>query len=287
MKDRRRIKKISGMEQIMYDLKPRRCDCDVFVNHKLDVTELMKYLEKSKKEGNHYTFFQALVTAIGKTFYNRPKLNRFVANRHLYEHTTVSISLVAKVEFEDNAEEIMIIVPIEPDDNIDTISKKMNDKVNGVRNKTDKKAGANSAIDILGKFPNIIRVPLIGTLKFLDKRGLLPASLVEDNLYYSSIILSNLGALHFGAIYHNNTDFGSCSAIATIGEVKDEEVIVDGKKQVRKLVELGANFDERIGDGFYFVKSLKLLENILKNPKCLENRADEVLEQPKVTKKDK
>ncbi len=279
MKDRRRIKKISGMEQIMYDLKPRRCDCDVFVNHKLDVTELMKYLEKSKKEGNHYTFFQALVTAIGKTFYNRPKLNRFVDNRHLYEHTTVSISFVAKVEFEDNEEEIMIIVPIEPDDNIDTISKKMNDKVNGVRNKTDKKAGANSAIDILGKFPNIIRVPLIGALKFLDKRGLLPASLVEDNLYYSSIILSNLGALHFGAIYHNNTDFGSCSAIATIGEVKDEEVIINGEKQIRKICDIGANFDERVADGYYFVKSVKLVEKILGNPELLERPASEKVEE--------
>ena len=40
------------------------------------------------------------------------------------------------------------------------------------------------------------------------------------------------------------------------------------------MCEFGANIDERIADGFYFVKSLKLFEYILQNPKLLEDNCD-------------
>ena len=112
----------------------------------------------------------------------------------------------------------------------------------------------------------------------MDKKGILPRSIAQDNLYYSSMILSNLGSLHSGAIFHNITDFGNASSLATIGEVRDEEVIINGKKEVRKLCEFGINLDERIADGYYFVKSLHTLQYILDNPELLEGPADEKIE---------
>lgn len=275
-KDGKRIKNLNGMEQIMLDIKPNRCDSDVYINQKMNLTNLVKYIEKKKEEGENISYFHAFVAAIGKTFYNRPKLNRFIANRHVYEHNEIIVSFVAKVTFDDRSEELMLMIPIEPDDNIYSISKKIKDKVDSVRNKKVKKEGANSAIDILGKLPNILRVPIVGILKWCDKKGILPSSLVKDNLYYSSIIVSNLGSIKCGAIYHNITNFGSCSSLATMGEIKDEEMINDKKKkEIIKVCEFGINLDERIADGYYFAKSVKLLQYIFDNPTMLENRADE------------
>lgn len=272
-KDAKRIKDIDGMSQILLDLKPNRCDSDVFINQNIDVTELVKYVEKVKKKGNSdVTYFHAFVTAIAKTIYNRPKLNRFIANRHVYEHNDVVISFVAKVSFDDKSEEIMVMVPILEDDNIHTIGKKIKDKVDSYRNKSAKREGANDAIQIIGKMPNIIRVPLVGIFKWCDKNGMLPGSLVKDNLYYSSMIVSNLGSIKCGAIYHNISDFGTCSSLTTMGEIKDEEVIINGKKVVRKMCEFGINFDERVADGYYFAKSVKMLQYILDNPKMLEEK---------------
>ena len=48
----------------------------------------------------------------------------------------------------------------------------------------------------------------------------------------------------------------------TIGTIK--------KEKNRYLVDLGATLDERIADGFYFAKSLKLAQEIISNPKLLE-----------------
>ena len=272
-KDARRVDDITGMAQISIDLKPGRCDSDVYINQKMDLTNLEKWLN-TKKEEKEITYFHCFVTAIGKVLYARPKLNYFVANRHIYEHNDVVVSFVAKVSFDDKAEEMMVLVPIEKNDNVYTISNKIKEKVDSFRNKKSnkvEKAGANSAIDVLGKLPNIIRVPIVGLLKWCDKKGILPASLVEDNLYYSSIILSNLGSIKCGAIHHNITNFGACSSLATMGEIKAEEIINEkGKKEIRKLCEFGINLDERIADGYYFAKSVKLLQYYFDNPQLLE-----------------
>jgi pyruvate/2-oxoglutarate dehydrogenase complex dihydrolipoamide acyltransferase (E2) component len=273
-RDAKRIKDINGMYQLMLDIKPKRCDSDVFINQKMDVTKLVDYVEKKKKEGDNITYFHAFVTAIGKTMYNRPKLNRFIANRHVYEHNEVVISFVAKISFDDKSEEIMLMVPIDPNDNINSISKKIRDKVDSIRNKKVNKEGANNALDVIGKLPNIVRVPLMGILKWCDKKDLLPRELMKDNLYYSSMIVSNLGAIKCGAIYHNLADFGTCSSLATMGEIKLEEVIREkGKKEIRNICEFGINFDERVADGYYFAKSVQLLQYIFDNPELLEEDA--------------
>ena len=277
-KDAKRINNIDGLAQISIDLKPNRSVSDVYINQKMDVTKLLEYIKEKKETNENLTFFHAIVAAIGKTIYNRPKLNRFVANRHMYEHNDVVISFVAKVSFDDHSEEMMILITIDPSDTIDSISKKIKDKVSSIRNKKEKKEGANSAIDTLGKLPNILRVPLVGFLKWCDKKGILPASLIKDNLYYSSMIVSNLGSIHCGAIFHNINDFGACSSLATIGEIKDEIVLEDGKQTTKKLCEFGINLDERIADGYYFAKSVKLLQYIFDNPKILEENMRKKIE---------
>lgn len=273
-KDGRRIYGMSGLAQISIDLKPERCDSDVYINQKMDMTNLVKYVDKKKKQGESITYFHAFLAAVGKLLYSRPKMNYFVANRHLYEHNKVIISFVAKVTFDDNSEELMFLIPIEPKDNLSSISAKILKKIDGARNKKDHKKGANSVIDIFGKLPNIVRVPLVGFFKWTDKKGWLPSSFTEDNLYYSSLIVSNLGSIKCGAIYHNINSFGTCSGLATMGEIKDENG--------RKICELGINLDERIADGYYFAKSLQLLQYIFDHPELLEENANEKIETPEI-----
>ena len=271
---------MGGMEQILIDLKPNRNEADVFINTGVDVTNLVDYITKKKKEGYHYTYFHAFVLALAKTIYNRPKLNRFVQNRHMFEHTDVVIAFVAKVEFNDHAKELMLQIPISPDETLDSLSNKIREKVEAIRNKKNKnkEKGANSAIEVLGRLPNIIRVPLIGLLKQMDKWGWLPRSLQEDDIYFSSAIITDIGSLKSDSIYHNNTNFGTCSSITAIGEIKDKIVIQDGSEKKIKSCNFGINFDERIADGFYLIKSFKLLEYILNNPELLEERADKKIE---------
>ena len=269
------------MTQLCIDLKPRRCDADVFLNTPINVTNLVNYIDKRKEKGEKITYFHAFLLAIAKTIYNRPKLNRYVKNRHMYEHTNVIISFVAKVEFEDDSEEVMLLIEVKPDDNLNTISKNIKEQLEILRNKKFEKKGANGVLDTLGAIPNIIRVPLIGTLKWMDEIGILPKSLQEDDLYFASAIVTDIGSLKSDSIYHNNTNFGTASSITSIGEIKDEVKVENGKQKIYKACKFGINFDERVADGFYMIKAFKILEYILENPKLLEDRADKKIKLPK------
>jgi len=269
-KDAKRVK-LPGLMQCCIDLKPTRMENEVYINKKLDVTELAKYIERKKEEGIKYTFFQAFVAAVAKTIFARPKLNRFIKNRHLYEHNKVELAFVAKMELNDKSEEIMLSLQIDPTDTIDTLADKVTARVSNLRGGDVDKKGANDAIDKLCGLPNALRVPIFGIIKFADNKGLLPADLMKDNIYFSSMIISNLGSIKCGAIYHNLANFGTCSGLASMGEVIDEKIIMpDGTEEVRKICEFGITLDERIADGFYFAKSISIVDNILQHPEMLE-----------------
>lgn len=281
-KDAIKVKDIDGLHNILIDLKPKRCDSDVYINQKIDMTNLVKYIEKKKKENKDLkiTYFYAIAMAFAKLFYNNRLLNRFICDRTTYERNDVIIAFVAKIAFDDKSEEVMINIKVDKDDNIYDISRKISQKVNKIRNNKEvKKENTNNIVDIVGKLPKIIRVPLVGIFKFLDKKGMLPQSFTKDNLYYSSIILSNLGNLKIGSIYHNLTNFGTSSFLATIGLIHKETIVDEkGKEKIVDICDFGINCDERIADGYYFAKSIKLFEYIIKNPELLEDRACEKVE---------
>ncbi|MBO4919789.1 MAG: 2-oxo acid dehydrogenase subunit E2 [Erysipelotrichaceae bacterium] len=269
-KDARRVD-VTTLMQCCIDLKPTRKENEVFINRKIDITKLVEYMEKCKAEGKKYTYFHAFMTAIAKVIYHRPKLNRFVANRHMYEHKDIQLSFVAKVALDDKAEELMLVIPIDENDNMDSIAAKIAGKVEKLRSAQVEMEGANSTADFLGKLPNIIRVPIFFLIKILGKYGMLPASITDNNIYFTSMIISNLGSIRCGAIYHNLADFGTCSSLTTIGEISDEVVVNEkGKQEVRKVCEFGVTLDERIADGFYFARSVAMIEQILQDPVLLE-----------------
>lgn len=282
--DGRRVDKVKGVNKFLWRLKPKRSDSEVYINEKIDVTELVKYMENKKNKGQKYTYFHAFSTAIARTIYNRPLLNRFLINGHYYDRNNVTLSFVAKTEFTDEAKENLSVVNILEDDNIDSISKKISGTVKKVRSNTNN--STDDFIDKMAKLPNFLFTILVGIVKFLDNHDLLPKSLTANSIYHSSVILSNLGSIKCGAIYHNLTNFGTNSILLTMGEIKDEPFINEkGKIEVRKVCEFGITLDERIADGFYFAKSVNVLKYILANPKMLEENVSEKVIQKENTKK--
>ena len=248
-RDGYKVKDIHGMQNILIDFKPNRCDSAVYMNAKIDMTNFVKFINKKKKDIEGLTFYHGIVDVMAKTLYSRPYLNRFIANRTMYMHKEVSLAQTIKVEFADKAAESLIVLKIDENDTLKDISLKTKEKVDKIRkSKESGKDGANDAADKVGKLPKFLRVPVVGILKFLDRHDWLPKGLIEDNLYYSSAILSNIGSFKVGAIYHNLTNFGTASSLITFGEIKEE----NGKW----FMEMGATIDERIADGFIFVKLL-------------------------------
>ena len=261
-RDAYKVKDIHGVQNILIDFKPNRCDSAVYMNRKIDMTNFVKFMKKKKEEIDGLTYYHGIVDVMAKTIYSRPYMNRFIAGRTMYMHKDVSLAQTIKVEFEDNSVEMLMVLNIDPEDTLEDISRKTKEKVDTIRQKKlQSKGNANGAADTLGKLPKFLRVPLVGALKCLDSHGMLPKSITDDNLYYSSAILSNIGTFKVGAIYHNLTNFGTASSLITFGEIAEENG--------RWYMEMGATIDERIADGFYFCKALKLIEYIFDTPELM------------------
>ena len=271
-RDGYRVRDINGFQYVLIDFKPNRCDSAVYMNVDIDVTEFVKFIKKMKEDNPGLTYYHGLVNVMAKTLYSRPYMNRFIADRKMYMHKDVSLASSIKEEFEDGSVECLMVIKVDKKDNLLDISKKTKAKVDKIRSK--QKGDIDGTADLIGKIPQFIRVPVIGFLKLLDKKGWLPRSLMDDNIYYSSAILSNLGTFKTNGIYHNLTNFGSSSSLITFGEIREE-------KNGKYMMNFGATIDERIADGFYFCKALKLIEYLFAHPELLMEDAGKKVSIPK------
>ncbi|MDD6160779.1 MAG: 2-oxo acid dehydrogenase subunit E2 [Oscillospiraceae bacterium] len=94
---------------------------------------------------------------------------------------------------------------------------------------------------------------------------------VEGDPNYTTILCSNLGSIKCPAVDHHLNNYGTNSIMITIGTLhKDEVTMPDGHREIRDVIDVGATLDERIADGFYFARSLKLIKHIFAHPKMLD-----------------
>ena len=80
--------------------------------------------------------------------------------------------------------------------------------------------------------------------------------------------------LHTG--YHHLTNWGTTSVFCVIGERKKRPFYDDeGNVSMRDSIDLGLTIDERIADGYYYSKTVRLLRKLLENPELLEQPLNE------------
>ncbi len=274
--DRRDARRVSapGLQSIMGFLLPKRTDCEVYLHDDLDVTELAAYLEKKNQSHPEYktTIFHCAVTGMAKMLMERPLMNRFIQGWRIYERDEISISFVVKRRFTDGAEEsLMVLKPLE-NDNLDSISQKIVGNVADTRKSEHATGGIDQTLDDFMKLPFPILAFAIRIIRILDFWGINPKALTDGDPNYTTILCSNLGSIKAPAVYHHLNNYGTNSIMVTIGTLRDEDVRQsDGTYQTRKMLDIGATLDERIADGFYFVRSLNLLKYVFAHPEILDD----------------
>lgn len=266
------IRDIDSMHFIMPLIYPNRCDNEAFVMETVDLTKLSDFLNKKNADNPEYKYnmFQVIVTAILKTVTLRPKMNRFIANKNIYQRNDVSASFVVKKQFSDNGGEALCFLHAKDDDTIDTVHEQMKKKVTACKSE-DEVDASTGAMDALNKLPRFLGKFIVWLFYCVEKRGWVPKSLVATDPYYASVILSNLGSIKLCSGYHHLTNWGTTSVFLVIGERKVRPFVdEEGNTTYRDSVKLGITVDERIADGYYFSKTVRLLKKLIENPELLE-----------------
>lgn len=277
--DRRdaRYVKAPGLQTIMCYLWPKRTDCEVYLNDTIDATELVKYLEKKNASQDYRTtIFHCALIAMARMVRERPMMNRFIQGYRMYERDEITLSFVAKRVFADGADESLMTLTAHDDDNIDTFSKKIVGDITEMRKSEHSTGGIDEVLDKFAALPRIVLIIVVRIIRWLDFWGLNLDALTEGDPNYTTILASNLGSIKCPAVYHHLNNYGTNSILITIGTLHKEEVLMeDGHKEIRDVIDVGATLDERIADGFYFARSLKLIKYIFAHPEMLEQPLSE------------
>lgn len=272
-KDGKLLRDIDSLHYVTGIIYPNRCDNEAFISERVDLTNLNAWLEKKNADNPAYKYnlFQAIVTALLRTITLRPKMNRFIVNGNFYQRNDITASFVVKKLFADDGAEALAFIHAESEDNFESIHQKIY-KVVSKRKSKDDVDGSTDIMDVFThKLPRFISKAAIRFVMWLDKHGWVPKSFISDDPYYSSVVISNLGSIKMKSGYHHLTNWGTCSMILLIGEIKNRPVFnEDGTYEMRPTVDLGLTIDERLADGYYYSKTLRLIRKLLQEPELLD-----------------
>ena len=142
--------------------------------------------------------------------------------------------------------------------------------------RSEKVDASTAGMDMFNKMPRWMGKAIVRFLMFLDRHGWVPSDLIATDPYYSSVVISNLGSIKLKCGYHHLTNWGTCSLFCIIGEKKQNPVFDDqGNVTMRETLDLGLTIDERLADGYYYAKTVRLLTHLLQHPELLELPANE------------
>ena len=275
-RDGRLLRELDSLHFITGIIYPNRCDNEAYISVKVDLTAMNAYLAKKNETETDfpYTMFHLVVAALLKTITLRPKLNRFIVNSNFYQRNEVSAAFVVKKQFSDKGAEALAFLHGKDEFTVEDVHEYIRSQVQECR--SEKVDSSTENMDILNKLPRWLGKAAVKFIMWLDKHGWVPKDMVATDPYYSSVVISNLGSIKLKCGYHHLTNWGTCSLFCIIGEKKKSPFFDEnGSVSMRETLELGLTIDERIADGYYYSKSVRLLEYLLTHPEELERPISE------------
>ena len=270
------LRDLDSLHFITGIIYPNRCDNEAYISERIDLTNINAFLEK-KNAANpeyHYKLFQLIVTALVKAITLRPKMNRFISGNRMYQRKYLSVAFVVKKKFSDRSEEGLAFRKFDGQSTIDQLHDSLCQEIHTQR-KEGNVDNSTYFMDKLLKLPRWVLRFVMKILFSLDKKGKVPYDLIKDDPNYSSIFLTNLGSIDLSCGYHHLSNWGTCSCFVVIGKRHlAPECHEDGSVTVRPVLNIGITLDERIADGYYYSKTMKLVKYLLQNPELLELPAE-------------
>lgn len=275
--DGRKLKTVPPFFRVIPCVMLERNDAQVYFKQDIKLKELDEYIDRKAKEGIKLSYMNIIYAAIVRIIAERPYLNRFAMNGSLYARNQIFVSLAIKKSFADEGQETTIKLPFTGTENIFEIKEKLD---NAIEKNKDYSTSNNT--DALAKTFSIVPNGFIRAafklLKFLDKHGAVPKSIISASPFHTSVFLTNVGSLGIDSIYHHLYNFGTTSLFFAMGKKKKSYIYDDDEMHEEKCITVAFVGDERICDGYYYATSFKQLSKYLKKP--------ELLEQPGVVKED-
>lgn len=268
--DGKLCKNIDPFMKIIPYIMFQRNDAMNFNFQEIDCTGLDEFCRREKSKELGIGYMQLTMAAIVRSIYERPEVNRFIMNGRIYQRDKVWMSFTVQRSLRGQTPETTVKIPFEGTESLYEITEKINKAIEentvvGEQNDTDKLAR------IVMGLPGGLFKPAVKFLMWCDRHNLLPRSIIDASPFHTSFFITNLKSLGIGTILHHVYNFGTTSLFVSMGKERYLPV-VDQKEHItiKKQMELGITTDERICDGLYFARTIKIMKKYLEHPELLE-----------------
>ncbi len=269
--DGTRVPDLSPQRRLEPYMMTTRLEAMVFYPQRIQVDPLLAWLQQvneGRPAAERYSFFHVYLTALARLFRQRPELNRFVSGRRTYVHKDISFSFTVKKALTDQAPETQVRMVFTGTETVAQVRDRVNSEL--VRARGAEPSEGDRLIEAVAGLPRPVVATFARAVWALDNHNVLPRFLREVIPVYASAYLVNLGSLGAEAPFHHLYQRGTASVFAAIGAIR-KEAVVDGAGAVvaRDCVTVVYSIDERATQGYYFVKSARILEEMLAAPERL------------------
>ncbi len=270
-----KLKNVDPMYKIASYVMDKRYDAMNMITIDIPLDNISNYLKEKRKQGINMSHMAVILAAYVRVIAEFPELNRFIVNKKPYARKELSVSMVV-LKAGSNGHGTMSKMYFDKKNTIFEVNDIINRYVEENRNEPDNN-GTEKLMKVLLSIPGLM--PLgVKLIKFMDKHGLLPKSLIDMSPFHASLLISNLASIRTNHIYHHVYEFGTTSIGITIGNTREVPKRKGEEIYFEKCMPLGVVMDERIASGSYFAMAFRRMRMYLRNPELLETPAENVVE---------
>jgi pyruvate/2-oxoglutarate dehydrogenase complex dihydrolipoamide acyltransferase (E2) component len=261
------VKDLSNVRKMMPYLMQGRNESAVYHEQIFDLTKTRPWLRAYNRANSDApaTLFHLLTSAFAEAFHARPGLNRFIAGGRIYQRNEVALSFAAKKTLDDAAPLVTVKMKMPRNEPFAEFTKRMAATINDSR--SDRLTTVDKELKLALALPGPVVSGVMGLLRGLDSVNLMPSAMIESDPMYATAFLGNLGSVGIDNTYHHLYEYGTISFFGCIGTTSKRVVVGrDGQPTVRDTVSVRWTFDERVNDGYYCAKSLKVAQQVVEDP---------------------
>ncbi|MCF2142648.1 MAG: 2-oxo acid dehydrogenase subunit E2 [Candidatus Heimdallarchaeota archaeon] len=263
--------KTSKFRELEFYVMPTRAESMIFYYMQIDLTHTLEFLEeynKNRSEEDKLTLFQLLLTAGVRTIAYRPKVNRFVAGRRLWQRNQILFSFVVNKSKTEVGEEVLAMIEFDPFDTLETVQKRVSEKIHEARygeNKNEKD------IKFYGAMPRFLIRFIFWFVRWLDEHNHPPYFITRDMPLWCSVFIAHLGSINIDSVYHHLYNLGTASFFITIGKIHKATVLNQETNdiEIKQVMDLRLTIDDRIASGIYTGRTVDMLKNFIEHPEPL------------------
>lgn len=264
-----KVKNLDPVTKAAPFFMPTRLGAQNYMETQFRCEAIDEFISRQRKLGNTYTYTHLMIASLVRLLYLRPKLNYFINHNVIYERKDITICMVVKKQLSDEGEDVDMKFHFTGRESLPQIKEYLDSEI-AKHISPDSVYGTTKDADALGKLPNWLFRLALKFVRFMDRHNFMPKSLIEASCFHCSVFLTNLKSIKLDAIQHHLYEFGNASLFVAMGREKVAPVVEKNKElKLGKVMNVGITMDERVADGFYFAKSLRIWKDIFANLDCL------------------